>query len=367
MKRIYIVVLIIFNAGIVIAQSQSGCTITFPNNFDAQVDFSSIYDPAQCPSGDVILSNLNDKNGNSTVTFDASTTLNSLTLNYKSGNNPLEIIIPSGITLTVTNDLIMNLTSVVQDKFLTVDGDLIVGGTLDFGDIDLEIDGTGSIDASTITGDGATTCSSSGGGTGTCPTITADTCDPSSGGLCAESGTVMPVELIFFTGVEAENGVLLNWATASEENFDYFQVERAAEGTNFEPLGEINGAGESYTRLDYSFEDEFPELGFNYYRLKSVDLDGTFEYSNVTLVRFTSNIQFEISPNPTSGNISLRTSLPTTGGLRYEITNQFGTIVKDGTLSRFNTEIDLGGQTKGVYIVRLIDVPNAKVQRIILN
>ena len=351
---------IFLSATIVYGQSQSGCTITFPNNFDDQVDISSIYNPALCPSGDLVLANLNDKNGVSTVTFDADITLNSLTLNYKAGNNPLEIIIPSGSVVTITNGLTMNLTSAVQDKFLTVNGTLDVGGTLDFGDIDLEIDGTGTISATTVIGATNTSCESS----GTCPGFTVDTCAEASG-LCVE--TVLPIELLSFSGEENSTSVSLNWATATEENFDYFEIERASQGTSFEFIGEVKGEGNSFTRQDYSFEDESPEIGLNYYRLKSIDLDGTFEHSDIILVRFTSNVKLVVSPNPTFGVVSVKTSIPTADGLNYEITNQYGVVVLAGKLSAFNSQINLQGLTKGIYIIRLVDLPTVKAKRIILK
>lgn len=361
LKSIFLVVLFLFSGtSIVFGQSQSGCTISFPNNFDNQVDFSAIYNPALCPSGDVIMDNLNDKFGNSTLTFDATITLNSLTLNYKNGSNPLEIIIPVGVTLTITNDLIMNVNSTPQDKFLTVNGTLSVGGTLDFGDINLEIDGTGLIEATTIIGADNTTCE----GSGTCPVFTVDTCTGASG-LCTE--TVLPIELLFFRGNSTKESVSLSWATASEENFNYFEIERAAQGTSFEIIGEIEGDGNSFTRLDYSFEDNIPEIGLNYYRLKSIDFDGTFEYSEVILVKFASNVKLVVFPNPTLGAISVRTSIPTTNGLNYKITNQYGVEVLSGYLSAFKTQVDLQGLTKGVYILKLVELPGVKAQRIILK
>ncbi len=246
------------------------------------------------------------------------------------------------------------------------DGALVVDGTLDFGGNDIEIDGTGTIDAGEITGAENTSCTDGeNGGTGTCPTITTPICDDVSG-LCIED-TALPIELLLFSGVENNENVLLKWATASEENFDYFEIERAAQGTSFEIIGEIKGNGDSFKRLDYGFTDENPEVGLNYYRLKSIDFDGTFEYSDVILVKFTSNVKLLVSPNPTLGAISVRTSLPTTDGLQYEITNQYGVIVLTGTLSEFNTQIDLQGLTKGIYIIRLVDLPAVKARRIILK
>ena len=365
---IILVSIVLLSNSMVFSQTQSGCTITFPNNFDAQVNVSTIYNPALCPTGDLIIDNLNDKNGLSTVTFDADITLNSLTLNYKNGSNPLEIIIPLGITVTVTTDLVMNVNSTPLDKYLTVEGTLIVGGTLDFGNINLEIDGTGTISAGAIIGASSTTCTSvadGGTGTGTCPLIATSTCDPPTSGLCIDP--VLPIELLFFSGAENNESILLNWATASEENFDYFEIQRTYEGTTFENIGKVKGNGNSYSKLEYNFTDDSPELGLNYYRLKSIDLDGSFEYSEVILVKFSSTIQLKISPNPSNGIISIKTNQPIKGSLAFEITSQFGTRVYSGTLTEFNTQVNLGELTKGVYIVRLIGLSNVKSQRFILK
>lgn len=350
-----------------LGQSQSGCTITFPNNFDNQVNISSIYDPSLCPSGDLVLSNLNDKNGVSTVTFDTDITLNSLTLNYKAGNNPLEIIVASGVTVNIANDLTMNLTSTVQDKYLTIDGTLIVGGVLDFGNINMEIDGTGTINAGTITGGGNTTCSTTGGGTGTCPSITAASCaDPS--GLCTEPGTVTPIELMFFNGEDYKDGVLLTWATASEENFNHFEVEKAHEGGEFESIASIAGSGRnSYHPIKYEYIDINPELGFNYYRLRSVDNDGSFDYSDIILVKFESGIQLQVSPNPSNGLISVKTNLLSTNKVAFVITNQLGTLVYQSSLSSFNNTVDLTGLRKGIYIIKLLEFQNVRPQRIVIR
>lgn len=298
---------------------------------------------------------------NQVIVINGDVTINgTLTINLVGSTS--KVLIQSPYTLHAGNIV---FTGSATGKVFEVegpDGKLVVDGTLDFGGNTIEIDGTGTINAGTITGGGNTTCS----GVSTCPTINATTCaDPS--GLCTEPGTVTPVELIFFSGEESNEGVVLNWATASEENFDYFEVQRAYQGTDFEILDEINGAGNSFTKKNYSFVDKYPELGHNYYRLKSVDLDGTYEYSEVILVRFTSGIDSQISPNPSTGKISIKTNLQASDNLTFVITNHMGNIVYQGILSEYNTQIDLSNLVKGVYIIRLSDFQLVKPQRIILR
>ncbi|MDN4166895.1 T9SS type A sorting domain-containing protein [Cytophagales bacterium LB-30] len=354
---VFLIFALILSSNNSFGQTQSGCTITFPNNFDAQVNLSAIYNPASCPSGDLVLSNLNDKNGNSTVTFNQSITLNSLTLNYKAGNNPLEIIIPAGVTLTVTNDLIMNLTSVVQDKFLTVNGNLEVGETLDFGDIDLEIDGIGTISAGEIIGAGATSCSTSSGGTGTCPTISAGTCDDggAGSGFCSEPSVTLPIELLFFKGSVSASAVNLSWATAMEENFDYFSVQRSRNGKDFEEIAQIQGAGFSRAILNYSYSDESAPAGRIYYRLNAIDFDGSYEYSPIIVFSKTGK-EFQnisVSPNPLDGDRIRIDAFNLNEESRVHIYDLSGVLIKDlEYLPR--TELYLNGSLKkGIYILTL--------------
>jgi hypothetical protein len=111
----------------------------------------------------------------------------------------------------------------------------------------------------------------------------------------------LPIELLFFKASKGLKKVSLSWATASELNFDYFDVEKSSDGTNFNSLARIKGNGTTNIRQDYSLEDEKPLVGKNYYRLKAVDFDGYTEYFNVVMVDFDGSKAFSVSPNPSDG------------------------------------------------------------------
>ncbi len=113
----------------------------------------------------------------------------------------------------------------------------------------------------------------------------------------------LPVELISFEGFIEDNSVKLEWSTASEVNNDYFQVEKSSNGIDFEILTVISGNGNSNTVNDYYTYDDLPlNKQTMYYRLKQVDFDGKFEYSEILSVNIESEIQqnckFDIIPNP---------------------------------------------------------------------
>ncbi len=129
--------------------------------------------------------------------------------------------------------------------------------------------------------------------------------------------TILPIEILSFTGKNKGASNLLEWTTASEINNDYFTVERSLDGSYFDSIGTVDGAGNSTTELNYSFEDshlltspkESFRTGFCYYRLKQTDLNGDYTYSNI--ISITNNEQpitnymqlTTISPNPSNDDL----------------------------------------------------------------
>ncbi len=113
--------------------------------------------------------------------------------------------------------------------------------------------------------------------------------------------TSLPVSVISFNGRQALNEIELDWATASELNFDYFEIERSANAKEFVSIGKVTGHGNSNVRNDYQMVDEKPLIGKNYYRLKSIDFDGYTEYFDIVAVDFSTTKSFFISPNPSDG------------------------------------------------------------------
>lgn len=119
----------------------------------------------------------------------------------------------------------------------------------------------------------------------------------STGVNCSAIG--LPVEYISFSAKKKNEKVLLSWQTASEYNNAYFELERSIDGRNFESLGSVKGAGNSHELLDYSFMDTSPRIGINYYRLKQIDYDGKYEYSELRSVIFDSEKDIiSLYPNP---------------------------------------------------------------------
>jgi hypothetical protein len=160
----------------------------------------------------------------------------------------------------------------------------------------------------------------------------------------------LPVELTTFTGEAQASAVALKWATASEKNSAYFQVERASSAApeRFEAIGRVAAAGSSTQALAYSFVDARP-AALGYYRLKQVDKDGSSAYSPVVAVRATPALALQAYPNPTTGTLTLTSPADT----RFTLFNQLGQAVQEGTLTAAQPgKLDISHQPDGLYFLR---------------
>ena len=119
-------------------------------------------------------------------------------------------------------------------------------------------------------------------------------------------GGVLPVALLNFTAKKLHDKIQLHWQTASEQNSHYFNIEKSADGIQFTTIGNVAAAGNSQQLQNYSFPDNAPFNGNNYYRLKQVDIDGRFTYSNVVSIsNHERDLLFTLSPNPANNFINI--------------------------------------------------------------
>ena len=112
-------------------------------------------------------------------------------------------------------------------------------------------------------------------------------------------GSVLPVTWLYVKGLIQEETAVISWATASEENTREFIVEHSVNGNDFEMAGLQSAAGNSSSSKTYSFHHNAPVQGFNYYRIKQIDMDGKFLYSKIiTLFKANKQKTTVIGPNP---------------------------------------------------------------------
>ncbi len=179
------------------------------------------------------------------------------------------------------------------------------------------------------------------------------------------SGGPLPVTFLYLNVKKEGEFGQLNWATGTEINNDYFNIEKSLDGKKFFTIGKVFGAGNSQQILRYAFTDSNLIQGTNYYRLKQVDYDGKFEYTPIQFInnsvgRLDLNT-FQLSPVPAKDVLNVEYRSPEEGDNSIKVINQMGNplITQNVAVTRGmnNFTIDLTDLPIGIYFLR-IENPN---------
>ncbi|NUN10972.1 MAG: T9SS type A sorting domain-containing protein, partial [Ignavibacteriaceae bacterium] len=173
-------------------------------------------------------------------------------------------------------------------------------------------------------------------------------------------GPYIPVELLAFSGVSDQNGVTLNWSTATETNNRVFHIERKKGGDEWTRIGNVQGSGTVTYKNDYSFTDHSPVAGVLYYRLSQEDFDGTLHYVGVTEVNAGLPQEFRLGqnyPNPFNPATTISFSLAADSKVSLKVYDILGNEVMILAGSEFsagthNINFDASSLTSGVYLYR---------------
>lgn len=169
----------------------------------------------------------------------------------------------------------------------------------------------------------------------------------------------LPVELILFTADAINNqSVLCRWTTATEINNDFFTVERSRDGMNFEPIGTVDGAGNSTSILQYQHPDNNPYRGISYYRLRQTDFDGQFSYSPPVAVRLVDRSGMLVSPTLADESFTIFTNFTEESRLTLHLYTADGRLVMKNSWYLMagvtTTEVPRGSLAPGAYFANLI-------------
>jgi len=178
----------------------------------------------------------------------------------------------------------------------------------------------------------------------------------------AQVSVALPIELLSFTAKSINNQyVLTEWKTASEINTDHFTIERSQDAMNYEIVGTVPAAGNSYTPLTYSLSDEDPYLGTSYYRLKQVDIDGNYEYFGPVAVKLKTDWYgmklVNIYPNPANDKLTYEVESWQDMKIEIKILDLLGreimTIKKSVKKGLNIFDIDVSHLSKALYLFTL--------------
>lgn len=181
-----------------------------------------------------------------------------------------------------------------------------------------------------------------------------------------------PVELTSFEATkEGEFQSKLNWETESELNNDYFEVQHSTNGKDFEVIGQVDGNGTTTTAQSYDFIHQAPVNGVNYYRLRQVDFDGAFEYSDIKTVEFDalSLNQFAIFPNPATDQLNVRTTSVIPSAVTLELYSKTGQLVKQQVFGENSNQFQLNVSDlpDGVYVLKTNTGLQVHEQRVVIH
>ncbi len=177
--------------------------------------------------------------------------------------------------------------------------------------------------------------------------------------------------LLYFTAALEDETVVLKWATTMEENFQKFIIERSQTGLNFESIGEVEGAGRDIFNIEtaYAFVDSAPLLGFNYYRLKALDLDGNFEYFDVRVVKRSGPKQLSVYPNPSSGkSISFDINFNPSDNDQILLINNLGIELLRQPVKDFKNQLVFDDAlSPGVYMLKYLSRDFESITRVMVT
>lgn len=193
------------------------------------------------------------------------------------------------------------------------------------------------------------------------------------GGLTITNNATLPVELMSFEATNVNGKVLVDWATATETNNNYFTIERSIDGVNAEVIGVVKGAGNSNILLSYQFEDQQPFTGTAYYRIKQTDFDGTsetFGWKSVNVNQVEESV-YNVYPNPTNGNINISLSNIQSSTTSISVIELTGRTIYTTTIESENTiqtSVDMPSDAPaGIYFVEVVNTNKRYVEKIVLK
>jgi len=184
-------------------------------------------------------------------------------------------------------------------------------------------------------------------------------------------GFILPIELLYFNAeCEGNTSTIFKWATATEQNNDYFTIEASTDAANWFALEQKKGAGNSVTTEQYS--TQVNTYGYEYFRLKQTDFNNTCNYSDI-IYKNCDKIEpsIDIFPNPNNGDFKVKITDYKEELITIKITNTLGQIVDKFSLfanSRDNSFDILMNETKaGLYFVTITINNTIITKKIIVN
>ncbi|MFT7591251.1 MAG: hypothetical protein ACI9UJ_001174 [bacterium] len=184
------------------------------------------------------------------------------------------------------------------------------------------------------------------------------------------SANALPVEFLYIRAKQDLHENKIDWATASEENNSHYIIQRTHDGASWESLDEIGGAGFSSNILKYTYSDQNPYSDVNYYRIKQVDYDGKFDFSEIVMVNSLverADINLKVFPNPATDNVQVAWGKDEETG-KIVLLGLNGSVIAEQLPDQYNaTRIDLTSVKDGVYFIQFIGSNSTKTEPLVVR
>ncbi len=177
-----------------------------------------------------------------------------------------------------------------------------------------------------------------------------------SGGACIPMASQLPIELVKFEGQVKGKMVILYWQTATEKDNAYMEVQRSRDGIHFYSIGKVAGNGTSVIPQFYTFKDEQPLQGLNYYRLRQVDWDGSETFHKVIAVPMEATLTYmRLFPTQATDVLNVMFNEALVNGCLLKMIDVTGRVVQQISLAREvqQVSIPIENLPKGVYVLQL--------------
>lgn len=189
-------------------------------------------------------------------------------------------------------------------------------------------------------------------------------------GAYEKTDIVLPIELLSFDA-SCNESVELKWQTSSEINNDYFVIEKSYNAAVWYEVGIVEGSGNSEKIIEYSWEENITNLSNSYYRLKQVDYDGYYSFSNyINVFCEERNLSVDVFPNPVQDILNIRLNSSSFEQVNINLYSSIGQIVVSEKFHDSNlAKIDLSNLNSGVYMLIVQDENHSKIytQKIIVK
>jgi hypothetical protein len=171
--------------------------------------------------------------------------------------------------------------------------------------------------------------------------------------------STLPIELTSFDYSCSNEALKLNWSTASETNNDYFVVLGSNDALEWTEVAKIAGANNSNNKLNYNFNIPKHYSNLNYYKLKQVDFDNSYSYSNILYLDCQSKSKIEIFPNPFTDELNLK--VHSNELIQYQISTVLNQVISAGHVNSESSTIKLLDLPSGIYFIKINGTNSYKI------